>query len=172
MLAGASSLRAQVVYQPTTTTVYDFIDELANLKLIEINSAVKPYSRELIAEKLRAVSDSLRHELNKRQTEELDFFLEAFAKEWRVGKDWDRRWDLFYHSDSTFQVTLNPLGGGEAWYNQNGLAFRRSIGGEVWATFGEHVGAYVRLRDSGVNEIFSANNHLTPMEGQNYKYNQ
>src|SRR5690606_40788520 len=40
------------------------------------------------------------------------------------------------------------------------------------ATFGKHVGAYVRLRDNGVNEILSANHHLTPMEGQNFKYNQ
>lgn len=168
----AGNLSAQVVYQPTTTTVYDFIDELANLQLIEINSAVKPYSRRLIAAKLAGVSDSLRHELNNRQLQELDFYLKDFGKELQTGKDWDRRWDLFYHSDSVFSVTVNPVSGGRAWYNDNGFVFQRSIGGEAWATFGEHVGAYVRLRDSGVNEIFSADHHLTPMDGQNYKYNQ
>jgi len=163
---------AQVVYQPTTTSVYEFIDELANLKLIEINSAVKPYSRKLIANHLQAVSDSLQHELNVRQREELAYYLRDFGKELKVGKDWNRRWDLFYHSDSVFQVTVNPLGGGRSWLNDNGLVFQRTIGGEAWATFGKHVGAYVRLRDSGVNQIFSATHHLTTMDGQNYKYNQ
>lgn len=166
------SLRAQVVYQPSTTSVYEYIDELANLQLIDVNSAVKPYTRRLIAEKLDAVNDSLRGKLNRRQLQELDFYLKDFGKELRVGKDWDRRWDLLYHSDSTFSVTLNPLGGGRGWYNDNGFVFQRSIGGEVWATFGKHLGAYVRLRDSGVNEIFSAHTQLTPMDGQNYKYKQ
>lgn len=164
--------KAQVVYQPATTTVYEFVDELANLQLIEINSAVKPYSRIAIANWISGVSDSLRHELNQRQLSELDFFMKDFGKELQTGKDWNRRLDLFYHSDSTFSVTVNPLLGGRGWYNQNGFVFQRTVGGEVWATFGKHVGAYVRLRDNGVNEIFSANHHLTPMEGQNYKYNQ
>lgn len=171
-LLGPLNSVAQVVYQPTSTSVYDFVDELANLQYFEINSAVKPYSRRLIAEKLHGVNDSLRHELNKRQLAELDFFLKDFGKEKHIGKDWDRRWDLLYYSDSTFRVTLNPIGGGQLGFNEHGVAFQRTIGGEVWATFGKHLAAYVRLRDSGVNKIFSANHHLTPLEGQNYKYNQ
>lgn len=170
LLCGNS--KAQVVYQPSSTPVYDLIDELANLKLIEVNSAIKPYTRRWIAEKLQGVSDSLQHKLNKRQSEELEFYLRDFGKETIVGKDWNRRWDLFYHSDSTFQLTVNPLGGGELMYNENGAVFKRMIGGEAWATFGKHLGAYVRLRDSGVNQILSATNHLTTAEGQNYKYNQ
>lgn len=171
LLLGISAT-AQLVYQPSTTTVYDFIDELANLKLIEINSAVKPYSRQLISRHLQAVSDSLKDKLNKRQRDELAFFLRDFGKEQHVGKAWDRRLDLFYHSDSTFKVTVNPLLGGRLWFNNNGPVFQRTIGGEAWATFGKHVGAYVRLRDSGINQILSATHHLTPLEGQNYKYNQ
>lgn len=170
-LAARDSI-AQLVYQPTTTSVYDFIDEMANLQFIEINSAVKPYSREWIADKLKIVSENHRQSLNKRQQLELDFYLKDFGKELHKGKNWDRRTDLFFYSDSVFNVTVNPLIGGEMWYNQNGPVFRRTVGGEAWATFGKHVGAYVRLRDSGVNEILSANHHLTTMEGQNHKYNQ
>ena len=44
---------AQVVYEDINNVgIYEFLDELANLKVIEINSVIKPYSRRFIAEKL------------------------------------------------------------------------------------------------------------------------
>ena len=47
------SASAQVVYEDINNVgIYEFLDELANLKVIEINSVVKPYSRRFIAEKL------------------------------------------------------------------------------------------------------------------------
>jgi len=46
-------LKAQVVYEDINNVgIYEFLDELANLKVIEINSVIKPYSRQFIAEKL------------------------------------------------------------------------------------------------------------------------
>ena len=36
--------------------IYEFIDELATDGLIEINSAVKPYSQQFIAERLQEVA--------------------------------------------------------------------------------------------------------------------
>jgi hypothetical protein len=60
--------------------VYDFIDELANSKIITINSVVKPYSRMLIAQKLIEAGKS-RDKLNPRQQKELDFYLRDFRKE-------------------------------------------------------------------------------------------
>ena len=48
------SVEGQVVYEDINNTwIYEFLDELANLKVIEINSVVKPYSRQYIAEKLK-----------------------------------------------------------------------------------------------------------------------
>ncbi|MEO8762607.1 MAG: hypothetical protein ABI448_17035, partial [Bacteroidia bacterium] len=35
------------------TSIYDYLDELANIHVIELNSAIKPYSRKLIGEKLK-----------------------------------------------------------------------------------------------------------------------
>jgi hypothetical protein len=60
--------------------VYDFIDELANSRIITINSVVKPYSRMLIAQKLIEAGKS-RDKLNPRQQKELDFYLRDFRKE-------------------------------------------------------------------------------------------
>ena len=56
------------------TQIYDFIDELAIDKVISINSVVKPYSRNFIAQKLveAQAKDSL---LTKRQKADLKFFL-------------------------------------------------------------------------------------------------
>ena len=45
-------LTGQIVYTDlTNTNIYDFIDELANNKVISITSVIKPYPRELIAQK-------------------------------------------------------------------------------------------------------------------------
>ena len=57
------------------TRIYDFMDELANQGVIEVNSAVRPYSREFIAKKLTEAKekDSL---LNNRMRGDLEFFLQ------------------------------------------------------------------------------------------------
>ncbi|MBE0646697.1 MAG: hypothetical protein IH596_02815 [Bacteroidales bacterium] len=98
---------AQVVYEDINNIgIYEFLDELANLKVIEINSVVKPYSRQFIAEKLleakgyvegqkngnteirngakRSSAESntkyvkKKYLLNKRQVKELEFYLQDY----------------------------------------------------------------------------------------------
>ena len=65
----------QVVYEPVANNpVYELLDELAALKVITINSLVKPYSRVYIANKLnQALQNS--QKLNKRQLGEVRFYL-------------------------------------------------------------------------------------------------
>ena len=71
----------QAVFQDlTNTSIYRFIDELANLKVISIHSAVKPYSRIYIAGKLKEASEK-RDQLSKRQQKELDFYLRDYNLE-------------------------------------------------------------------------------------------
>ena len=90
--------QAQVVYEDINNVgIYEFLDELANLKVIEINSVVKPYSRQYIAEKLIEAYQQLSGEvvewgsgkekrkegkravtLNKRQMKELMFYLQDY----------------------------------------------------------------------------------------------
>ena len=57
------------------TRIYEFVDELANEGIFEVNSAVKPYSRDFIAQKLREAFDN-EELLNRRQVEELHFFMQ------------------------------------------------------------------------------------------------
>ena len=81
--------------------IYDFIDELAIDKIIEINSVSKPYNRDFIAKKLAEAQtkDSL---LTKRQRTDLKFFLNDYAIEldtlpksyvhWTNKKSFDLAW--------------------------------------------------------------------------------
>lgn len=62
------------------TRIYDFIDELASEHIIDPNSIVRPYSRHDIAHWLSTARDSV-HLLNKRQRDELNFFINDYALE-------------------------------------------------------------------------------------------
>ena len=100
LLCISLSIGAQVVYEDINNVgIYEFLDELANLKVIEINSVVKPYSRQFIAEKLIETYHLVSGEegeigsgkgkrkrkegrraitLNKRQIKELLFYLQDY----------------------------------------------------------------------------------------------
>src|SRR5476649_2648198 len=73
------------------TSIYDYLDELANVHAIELNSAVKPYSRKLIAQKLKE-ADTLK--LTHRQKKDLKFFLKDYNKELFLNKKFKKRLDL------------------------------------------------------------------------------
>ena len=99
------------------TQVYDFIEELADMKIISVNSVVKPYDRNQIAAWLREAqaADSL---LSVRQRKELMFYLNDFALEcdgmydgavqWTNAGTWLNRekWNDFYQiTDNRLQIT-------------------------------------------------------------------
>ena len=102
------SAESQVVYEDINNVgIYEFLDELANLRVIQINSVVKPYSRQFIAEKLMETYHLVSGEvgesgsgkgkrkegkravtLNKRQMKELLFYLQDYQIDLRCGI-WD-----------------------------------------------------------------------------------
>lgn len=85
----------EVSHSVKNTGVYDFLDELANSRIIEINSVVKPYSRLFIAKKLQE-AESHREQLNIRQQKELDFYLLDFVKELKEESNDQGIESLFY----------------------------------------------------------------------------
>ena len=133
--------------------IYDFLDELANTGIIDLNSAVKPWSRAFIAEKLEEAGEQ-RDNLGKRQQDELDFYLRDYGKELNEGKEWDRRKDAFYFKDELFTLTVNPILGGEFQSNSNGTAKYWRNGAEAWAYIGNWT-FFASLRD----------NHEAPLLG-------
>lgn len=164
-------LKAQVVLQPITSSVYDFLDEMANDKHIELNSAVKPYSRMFIASKLQELY-IIKDSLNKRQQKELAFYLKDFNKEWNADKNFDKRKDLFYYAKDGFKFTINPILGYQMSMNDSGKYTHRWNGAELYGYVGKHFGFQASLRDNGVSDMLALDTYLTPLQGANYKLNQ
>lgn len=150
------------------TSIYDYLDELANTKVIELNSVVKPYSRSLIYSKLHE-AEGKRELLTKRQQKDLDFILRDYNKEVIPNKKFKRRYDLFYYRDSSFQFTLNPILGFSLSKNENGYATQRWNGLEMNGSVGKKFGFYFSLRDNGIYNVLSTPNYLNQMPGGNYK---
>lgn len=179
MFFAPQKTKGQVVFEHiTNTSIYEYLDEAANLGYIELNSAVKPYSRMFIYEKLQEIQ-LVEESLNKRQKSELEFFMKEYIKESRrkekrldfLGKglkskkvfpfkNRDKRYDLFFYSDTNFTVTINPVGGGTAYYNENGFNAHRYVGAEMFG-YAWKFGFYGSLRDHYEIKYLSDPNYLT-----------
>jgi len=188
LLIPGISLHPQEVPHPVNNTgIYEFLDELASMQIIEINAAVKPYSRSFIAGRLKD-ADTQREKLNLRQQKELDFYLTDFSKEipetghnglsllWHRGLKRDPagrtitklRRDLFYYRDSLFSLTVNPIFGGELSGNSAGKATYIRNGAEARAYIGRW-GFFASLRDNHEKPLLGRSMYLTKREGGHIK---
>ncbi len=156
-----------IPYHTDNESLYDFIDELTNMGAIEVNTAIKPYSRLQIAHFLVTAINN--PELTSRQRDEITFYLKDFNKELTTGKDFDKRFDIFYYSDSVFKISVNGIFGGRGYYNSNGFEQHRWNGGEFFAHIGKNIGIYGSLRDNFESAQFGAPAYLTKHKGAVYK---
>ena len=154
-------IRAQTVYHSIRNPgVYEFLDEMAAGQLIEVNAAVRPWSRMFIAEKLHEL-DGRRERLNKRQQGDLDFYLRDFNKELKPGKDFGKRFDILYYRDSLFAFSANLILGAEYHSGTNGNALFWYNGADIFAYAGKHLGVYASLRDHHDPENLVRESYLT-----------
>ena len=138
--------------------IYDLLDEFANLGLIDLNSAVKPYSRKFIAEQLLIVAEN-DNKLTNRQQKEVQFFLEEFALEngrlpkgkirlLRKEKTIATLWPpAFSYQDENFTARITPILGMHLISNQHGTVDKRWYGAEFQSTIGKNLAVYGSLRD-------------------------
>jgi len=140
--------------------IYELLDELASGKIIDINTSIRPYSRKFIRKQLLTAKEY--ENLTQRQRAEIDFYLLDYGKEvidpnvsatpastsflW-INKPENRRFDMFFYRDSAFQITVNPILGGDAWVNENGFASHWWNGAETHASY-KNFGLYASLRDN------------------------
>jgi hypothetical protein len=183
MVFARTALLSQLAPQSVDNTgIYEFLDELASGHIIAINQAVKPFSRDYIARKLEE-ADLRREELNSRQLKELDFYLADFFKEMGNGAgitdkaEWvtlgaairgERRFDMFYYSDSLFSITVNPIVGGEMYNNSDGNATYWRNGADVRAYAGSWA-FYASLRDNHEEPMLGKAGYLTQRRGGHIK---
>jgi hypothetical protein len=122
---------SQIVYEDVSNKgIYEFLDELATLRIISLNSVVKPYSRNYIATKLyeAQVSDTAvvtgagarKHHLNNRQRKELEFYIQDYQLEEplsritrnasRLSSDYNHKLSFLLKKQENMVIALNPLG--------------------------------------------------------------
>ncbi|MBB3188034.1 hypothetical protein [Microbacter margulisiae] len=153
------------------TTVYDFLDEMANNGVISINTAVKPYSRHFIAQKLEEI-ERKSSQLTKRQRKEVIFYLNDYALERdTLPQNWDivensktdvSLWPpgVFYRTDS-MRIRITPIIGDEWIHNNSASVSTRTIGADFQGTFGKHLTVYASLRDnSQIGQLLSKGEQL------------
>lgn len=184
LLTGLTVLAQDIPQHISYTKIYDFLDEMASEKLIELNSAVKPYSRAFIADKLLEIEQQ-KSTLNKRQQDELYFFMAEFALERNSLPDYDLpllerdniRIDLlppvFTYRDTLFRARIQPLLGMNVYKNNKGTITQRWYGVDFQSAIGKNISVYGSLRDisfSGFgNARLSDSTYLTPFAGYQYK---
>ncbi|HLP05704.1 MAG TPA: capsule assembly Wzi family protein [Paludibacter sp.] len=163
------------------TRIYDFLDELATDGFIELNSVAKPYSRNLIAQKLQEAF-ARRVELTQRQQKELDFFRNEFALEMNNLPDASLKIKSNKHTrialvqpainyrDTLFRARITPILGMHVTKNGNGTTTKRWYGADFQAMMGKHLSVYGNLRDISVNGVILARpTYLNDYAGYEYK---
>ncbi len=159
-------LYAQETYHHISNIgIYEFIDELNTLGIVNANTSVKPYSRDFIKTLLTQANEQ-KERLNNRQRKELEFYLADFDKDNAAkGK---KRFDILYRSDSLYSITINPLLGVITIKNDSAFAYNRWVGAEVHGHAGKF-GFYASLRDYAQNYRLAMPTYLTREQGGNYK---
>lgn len=163
------------------TRIYEYLDELATDGIIDLNSVVKPYARTFIAEKLlQAQTHS--SQLNKRQRDELKFFLNDFALEQdklpvsRLNLIKNNQLSLaliqpaFNYLDSLFRARITPILGMDITYNNSGTLIKRWYGADFQTMIGKHLSVYGSLRDISVDgSLLARPTYLNDLPGYEYK---
>jgi hypothetical protein len=189
LLITVSTVKAQDIPQHISYyRIYDFIDELANDGFIDINSAVKPYSRLFIAQKLLEVSEmdnnsSEKKILTKRQRAEVNFFLNEFALELNklpvsrlILNKYNHHSQIallppaYHYNDSVFKARITPILGMHLTYNNQGVIDKRWYGADFQGTIGKNISVYGSLRDISHtgDGLLSGSTYLNDEPGYQY----
>jgi len=154
--------------------IYDFLEELASDGVIEVNAAIKPYSRKYIASLLlqAQAKDSL---LCKRQRDDLNFYMQDYALELDTVPDYK----LYGHNnvcqwtklrskeagcyfnlslvepslhiltkDKKFKMMMKPILGMDLYASKKGIITKRWYGAELQMDIVNHVSIWGSLRDN------------------------
>ncbi|MBK7214876.1 MAG: hypothetical protein IPH88_16620 [Bacteroidales bacterium] len=167
--------------------IYSFLDELANEGYITVNSAVKPYSRTFIAERLQTASLK-QNMMSTRMRKELQFYLKTYRLEMptvsRLG--WKEPLNIFKkqnhlatslnpfglcYKDSIFSLLIKPVYSVKYLSNENGNMTATGGGIDAMASIAGHWGVYASLRDNHESELQSRPSYFVQDMGGAFKEN-
>lgn len=164
MLSFSGLMAAQNIPQNVEyTRIYEFIDELATEQVITLNSAVKPYSRKFIAEKLAEASMNTDN-LSKRQKDEIRFFMNDYALELdtlpKAILNWTNKKDFslallqpaLHYRNSNFKARITPILGMDIIYNpKKGAILDQRWGAEIQMDIASHLSVWGSFREQKHN---------------------
>lgn len=168
VLLCALSISAQRIPQAIEyTEIYDFIEELTTDGVISSNAAVKPYTRDAIARMLAEAQskDSL---LNKRQKDDLQFYMQDYALEldtlpvyYSYGHRHVTQWitpvsnlslaDPSLHiltKNKIFKMRIRPILGMDIYASKKGMITKRWYGAEIQMDIAHHLSIWGSIRDN------------------------
>jgi len=164
--------------------IYEFIDELSIIGIIEVNDVVKPYSDRYIYSLLLKQKKN-KEKLTNRQKKELQFYIKEFSyldmnfikensKIPFIGNVMDKYGISlnpigYRYRDSLFYVDIRPIWGIKYFKNSKNSNFHRWGGGALKMSIGDHFSAFASIRDNNVSEIFSRNKYFIEAQGGAYK---
>lgn len=161
--------------------IYEFLDEMASEKMITLNSAVKPYPKAFIAQKLTEIKAN-ETTLNKRQRKELTLYLRAYNLELNA-PDSSFKYNLykknnfhasfspfgFYWSDSLFRIMIRPQWGMKYYKTSDSSMYHQWGGAEISGYVGQHFGFYASLTDHTQNSPLASSGLITQEQGATLK---
>jgi len=163
---------SQVIPEPVADeAVYLFMDELAGDGIIDLNKAVKPYSRKVIADQLQE-ADSKRDLLSRRQQNELDFWLANYSL-----TEGDGKLKLLFnpataqYRDSLFSVTVSPIlgfSGGITNGDERESSVAWKNGAKVYGSYGRWA-FFAALQDNHQEPLLGAPEYLSRERGGHIK---
>jgi len=183
-------ISAQVVYEPITgNSVYDYLDEMATLNIIRLNSTLKPFSRQLIEEKLAEIKEN-DGKLNKRQRDELAFYLKDYRLEMKVSDPqksesegnllskgetgwtnckFDYNTLAFRYKGKIVRFSISPVLGTDFITNENGVAGTVTGGGTIFGYVGKHFCVYASLIQRFQSIALVKPEYFTIMNGYDWR---
>ncbi len=121
-----SSLKAQIVYEPLNSGLYDFLERVANKGLIEYYDLIKPLPRKYIYEKLYELAGK-KEKLTRLEKDELNYYLRDFLFEKKLlhpthdkyekivtkpklfRKDENKRFRIYSYAGDNIKFNFTPL---------------------------------------------------------------
>lgn len=192
-------LAAQDLYlMPGNREINSFLDELAGQQVISLNTAIKPYSRKIVAQCLTEAQQKS-EKLTPRQVKELEFYLRDYAtevvflkeegtKDKEVESEPKGPFSLSmiglkftvpgnekitqkgYRHVPVFTATLKPLVTFDYGINQNGSYTQTEIGAGLFGYIRNHFGYAVAIRKGFQSEELSGRNMTTEAPGHRMDY--
>jgi len=164
-----SCLYAQSVFEPPSSTIYDYLHRLSVKGIIDYNDEIKPLSRIMLAEKLREIRLH-QNDLTDIESEELSFYEKEFFPEldlskkdtarsdkkelilFSIDKDAGLRALLFHNKD--FTLNIDPILGlsfarqydetrRHRWNGVSSYGYYKNLGFNVYIKDNEEQGSFI-----------------------------